>query len=64
MDDIQDSAISGVISLVVAVVFTVAVAQLIEPPWDLVGALIAVGIAAFFSGFFGRYYADRSGPTA
>jgi uncharacterized protein YacL len=52
-----ESVLSGVIGLIIAVIFTVIVAQIIEPPWDLMGAIVAVGIASFFSGFFGRYYA-------
>jgi len=58
MAPIQESVISGVVGLVVAVIMTVLVAQAITPPWDLVGALIAVGVASFFSGFFGRYFAN------
>lgn len=57
MPSVQDSAISGVIALVIGAVMTAVVAQLIEPPWDLVGALMAVAVASFFSGFFGSYYA-------
>lgn len=57
MSDVQESALSGVIGLVIAVILTVVVAQLIEPPWTLAGAVVAVGIASFFSGFFSRYYA-------
>lgn len=57
MSRLQDSALSGVIGLVIAVVLTVLVAQVIEPPWNLMGALVAVGTASFFAGFYGRYYA-------
>lgn len=60
MARMQDSFISGGIGLVIAVVFTVLVAQAIEPPWDLGGSLVAVAVASFFSGFFGRYYAEDS----
>lgn len=58
MSRVEDSALSGVIGLVIAVVMTTLVAQVIDPPWDLMGAIVAVGIASFFSGFFGRYYAN------
>lgn len=55
---IQESVISGVVGLIVGGIMTVLVAQAIMPPWNLVGALIAVGVASFSSGFFGRYYAN------
>jgi hypothetical protein len=60
MTRLQDALISGVIGLVIAAVFTILVAQAIETPWDLGGALVAVAVASFFSGFFGRYYADET----
>jgi hypothetical protein len=59
MPSLEDSLISGVLALIIGVVFTALVAQAIEPPWSLVGSLIAVGVASFFSGFFGNYYADQ-----
>lgn len=60
MTRLQDALISGVIGLIIAAVFTILVAQAIETPWDLGGALVAVAVASFFSGFFGRYYADET----
>ena len=54
----REALLSGVSGLVIAVVFTMVVAQLIQPPWTLGGSLVAVGLASFFSGFFGRYYAE------
>lgn len=58
MPSTQESLISGLIAVVIGIVVTVVVAQIIAPPWDLVGALIAVAVASFSAGFFGHYYAD------
>ncbi|MDY6761783.1 MAG: hypothetical protein SVY41_01930 [Candidatus Nanohaloarchaea archaeon] len=49
---------SGLISILVAIAVTYA-ASIVFPTSNLGWALIAVGFASFFSGFFGRYYGER-----
>ncbi|MFB6115922.1 MAG: hypothetical protein ABEK10_00265 [Candidatus Nanosalina sp.] len=49
---------SGVISLVISLVATLGVAQVFTTE-DLQWALVAVGFASFFSGFFSRYYGEK-----
>lgn len=54
----KGEAISGLVSLVIGLVATYAVSFAV-PTSDLQWALYAVGFASFFSGFFGRYYAEE-----
>jgi hypothetical protein len=56
--DLKPELFSGVISLAIALAVTYAVSFAV-PTKDLQWALIAVGIASFFSGFFGRHYAEE-----
>ena len=49
---------SGATSLIIGLAVTYAV-SLVYPTQDLQWALTAVGFASFFSGFFGRYYAEN-----
>lgn len=58
MASVQDSLVGGVISLTIGVVVTAGIAQVIEPPWDLIAILMAIAFASFFAGFFGSYYAE------
>jgi hypothetical protein len=56
MDTITGPAISGVISLVVAIVITAGIAQVLAPPWSLTGILIAVAVASFCSGACSHHF--------
>lgn len=56
LPNVKDEVISGVTSLVIALITTYSVSYAV-PTQDLQWALTAVGFASFFSGFFGRYYA-------
>lgn len=56
LPNFKDEVISGVTSLVIALITTYSVSYAV-PTQDLQWALTAVGFASFFSGFFGRYYA-------
>ena len=58
LDDFKGEFISGVSSLVMSVAVTYGV-SLVYPTSDLQWALIAVGFAGFFSGFFSHYYAGE-----
>jgi hypothetical protein len=54
LDELEGPVVSGVISVVIALVVTFGVAQVI-PTQELEWALTAVGFASFFSGFFSAY---------
>lgn len=56
--DLKEEFVSGTIALLVALVATYGVSNLISTS-DLEWALIAVGCASFFSGFFGRYFGEK-----
>jgi len=60
--DTEESLISGFTSALVAVLAAYIVSFMI-PAGDLTWALIAVGVASFFSGFFSRYYAGGAMGT-
>ena len=60
MVTLQESVLSGGTGLVIGVAVTLLVAQFIETPWTLLGSLITVAVASFFSGFFSRYFASNS----
>jgi hypothetical protein len=49
--------VNGIVSLVVSVGITVALADDGDGPWDLTDMALAVGISAFLSGFFTSYFA-------
>ena len=50
--------VNGIVSLVVSVGITVALADDDDGPWDLRDVALAVGISAFLSGFFTSYFAE------
>lgn len=54
----RDELISGAVGATIGVIITYGVSFAI-PTSDLSWALIAVGAASFFSGFFSRHYAER-----
>lgn len=49
--------VNGIVSLVISVGITVAMADDDDGPWDLSDMALAVGISAFLSGFFTSYFA-------
>ncbi|WP_246981753.1 hypothetical protein [Halorientalis marina] len=49
--------VNGIISLVISVGVTVAMADDEDGPWDLSEMALAVGLSAFLSGFFTSYFA-------
>jgi len=49
--------VNGIVSLVVSVGITVALADDDDGPWSLTEVALAVGISAFLSGFFTSYFA-------
>jgi hypothetical protein len=49
--------VNGIISLVISVGVTVAMADDEDGPWDLSEMALAVGVSAFLSGFFTSYFA-------
>ena len=57
-DELEGEFASGVINLAISLVLTYG-ASIVYPTADLQWALIAVGFASFFSGFFGSYYAEE-----
>jgi formate-dependent nitrite reductase membrane component NrfD len=63
METVVDAAQSGVISVIIAVVITVLIAQVVRPPWRLEGILLAVAVASFFSGLCSRYFAPTNDPA-
>ncbi len=54
LDQYEEPAISGLVSLFFAVVITYGVAM-VYPTSNLQWTLTAVGFASFFSGFFSNY---------
>ena len=57
MSFITDLA-NAMISLVISVGITVALADEDDGPWDLTDMALAVGISASLSGFFTSYFAE------
>ena len=49
--------VNAMISLVISVGITVALADEDDGPWDLTDMALAVGISASLSGFFTSYFA-------
>jgi hypothetical protein len=49
--------VNGIISLVISVGVTVAMADDEDGPWDLSEMALAVAVSAFLSGFFTSYFA-------
>lgn len=49
--------VNGIVSVVVSVGITVALADEDDGPWGLTDMALAVGISAFLSGFFTSYFA-------
>jgi len=58
VSDLREEVISGATSTLIGLAATYG-ASLTVPTQDLQWALIAVGLASFFSGFFSRYYAGE-----
>lgn len=58
INEFKQEFVSGLTSVVIALVATFA-ASLAVPTQELQWALIAVGIASFFSGFFGNHFAEE-----
>jgi hypothetical protein len=54
---IAKHTVNGIISLVISVGVTVAMADDEDGPWDLSEMALAVGLSAFLSGFFTSYFA-------
>ena len=50
--------VNAIVSLVISVGITVALADEDDGPWDLTDMALAVGIAASLSGFFTSYFAE------
>ena len=50
--------VNAMISLVISVGITVALADEDDGPWDLTDIALAVGISASLSGFFTSYFAE------
>jgi hypothetical protein len=49
--------VNGIVSLVISVGITVALADDDDGPWDLADVALAVGLSSFLSGFFTSYFA-------
>jgi len=49
--------VNGIVSLVISVGITVALADADDGPWDLTELALAVGLSSFLSGFFTSYFA-------
>jgi hypothetical protein len=52
--------INGIVSLVISVAVTVAMADDDDEPYDMMDMVLAVGMSAFLSGFFTSYFAGES----
>jgi hypothetical protein len=50
--------VNGIVSLVISVGVTVAMADEEDGPWDLSDVALAVAVSAFLSGFFTSYFAE------
>ena len=50
--------VNAMISLIISVGITVALADEDDGPWDLTDMALAVGISASLSGFFTSYFAE------
>jgi hypothetical protein len=49
--------VNGLVSLVISVGVTVAMADDGDGPWDLTDMALAVAVSSFLSGFFTSYFA-------
>jgi hypothetical protein len=49
--------VNGIVSLLISVVVTVALADEDDGPWDLTDVALSVAISSFLSGFFTSYFA-------
>jgi hypothetical protein len=54
-EELKESVVSGLISVVIGVGITYGVWQVTTTPWDIVGVLVAVSLSSFFSGFGSRF---------
>lgn len=50
--------VNGIVSLLISVGVTVAVADDDDGPWGLSDMALAVAVSAFLSGFFTSYFAE------
>jgi hypothetical protein len=50
--------LNGIVSLVISVAVTVAMADDDDGPWDLSDMALAVAVSSFLSGFFTSYFAE------
>jgi hypothetical protein len=50
--------VNGIVSLVISVGVTVAMADEEDGPWGLTDMALAVAVSAFLSGFFTSYFAE------
>ena len=51
--------INGIVSLLISVIVTVAMADDDDSPWVLHEVTLAVAVSAFLSGFFTSYFAEK-----
>ena len=51
--------INGIVSLLISVIVTVAMADDDDSPWVLHEVALAVAVSAFLSGFFTSYFAEK-----
>ena len=51
--------LNGIVSLVISVAITVAMAGDDDGPWDLTDMALAVAVSSFLSGLFTSYFAAR-----
>ena len=55
---IAKHTVNGIVSLVISVGVTVAMADEEDGPWGLTDMALAVAVSAFLSGFFTSYFAE------
>lgn len=51
--------LNGIVSLLISVVVTVALADEDDGPWDLTDVALSVAVSSFLSGFFTSYFASK-----
>jgi hypothetical protein len=54
---VKADLLNGIVSLLISVAITVALADEDDGPWDLREMTLSVAITAFFSGYFTSYFA-------
>jgi hypothetical protein len=54
---VKTDLLNGVVSLLISVAITVALADEDDGPWDLHEMTLSVAVTAFFSGYFTSYFA-------